>query len=306
MHGFQYQRAGHEMCRIVLILMLFMPPLLPLAAADSYVAELEAWKRERLAELKGDSGYLNLAGLYWLRQPESTFGSAMDNDLPFPASAEPHIGVFHLNPDQVVLTVNPGVSVNHMNAPVTRIRMHDDSSDTPVTVTHGSLSWTVINRDGKFAVRLRDFEHPALRNFPPIDYYPVNVELNVRAALQPYEEPRQVRVDTVIEGLDYKPMAPGILYFSVGGEEFELEPYLTSSGLLLIFGDRTSGRETYPAGRFLYAKLPDENGQTMLDFNKAENPPCAFNEFATCPVASTRNRLDTRVEAGERFDPSRH
>ena len=92
----------------------------------------------------------------------------------------------------------------------------------------------------------------------------------------------------------------------VDGQELRLEAYASGDELFFVFGDRTSGRETYPAGRFLYAGLPAEGEQTMLDFNRAYNPPCAFNDFATCPVASPQNRLPIRIEAGEKFDPVVH
>ncbi len=118
--------------------------------------------------------------------------------------------------------------------------------------------------------------------------------------------PRQMRVDTVVTGLDYNPQSPGKLLFEIDGQDFALEAYQSGDRLFLVFGDLTSGRETYPAGRFLYAAMPDESGATVLDFNKAYNPPCAFNEFATCPVASLQNRLKTSIVAGERFDPAMH
>jgi hypothetical protein len=128
----------------------------------------------------------------------------------------------------------------------------------------------------------------------------------VEARLQRYDQPRIIRVDTVIEGLDYNPTSPGLLRFDIGGQSFELEAYNAGDEFLLVFGDATSGRETYPAGRFLYANKPGKDGVVVLDFNTAQNPPCAYNEFATCPIASPRNRLAIRIPAGERFDPSGH
>jgi uncharacterized protein (DUF1684 family) len=184
--------------------------------------------------------------------------------------------------------------------------MVDDTGENPGVATFGSFAWTVIRRDDRFAVRLRDFDHPALRTFPPIDYFPTDETLRVEARLQRYDQPRIVRVDTVIEGLDYNPSSPGLLRFDIGDQSFELEAYDAGEEFLLVFGDATSGRETYPAGRFLYTEKPDKDGMVLLDFNTAQNPPCAFNEFATCPVASPRNRLPVRIPAGERFDPSAH
>ena len=88
--------------------------------------------------------------------------------------------------------------------------------------------------------------------------------------------------------------------FTIGGREVRLDPIRQGNRLFFIFRDGTSGRTTYPAGRFLYTPLP-EHGQVVLDFNRAENPPCAFTEFATCPLPPTQNTVPVPVEAGERY-----
>ena len=276
------------------------------ACPNDYRQCLLAWKAERVASLKSDQGYLNLAGLYWLRHGGNTFGSGAGNDLVFPAAAMSQMGSFELGEGGVVMTVRPGVEVRLDGNPVSRLTMADDNSDIPSVVTFGSFAWTVIRRDDRFAVRLRDFDRPGINSFPPIDYYATDENLRVEARLQRYEQPRTIRVDTVIEGLDYNPTSPGLLHFEIGGQSFELEAYKAGDEFLLVFGDATSGRETYPAGRFLYANKPGKDGVVVLDFNTAQNPPCAYNEFATCPIASPRNRLAIRIPAGERYDPLTH
>jgi hypothetical protein len=272
----------------------------------AYDAELEQWRVERLESLKSPYGYLNLAGLFWLEPGISRFGSADDNDVVFPHTAAPRIGEFRVSESGVVMQVEEGVDVRYDEVPVRSILISDDTTDNPVTITYGSLAWTVIERDGRFAVRLRDFEHPAIDAFPAIEYYPVDPELRVSAKLHRFATPKILNVDTVIEGLGYRPESPGTVRFDLGGESFELEAYASGDELFFVFGDQTSGRETYPAGRFLYAAVPGDDGVTLLDFNRAYNPPCAFNSFATCPVASPRNRMKTRVEAGEKYDPAVH
>jgi len=271
------------------------------ACPNVYRQCLLEWKAERIAYLKSDQGYLNLAGLFWLREGISTFGSGAGNDLLFPAAAMPEMGTFELGESGVVMNVRGGVDVRMDGNPVSSVQMADDTSDQPSVVTFGSFAWTVIRRDDRFAVRLRDFDRPALSTFSPIDYYPTDENLRVDARLQRYDQPRIVKVDTVIEGLDYNPTSPGLLRFNIGGQSFELEAYNAGDEFLLVFGDATSGRETYPAGRFLYANKPGKDGVVVLDFNTAQNPPCAFNEFATCPIASPRNRLAIRIPAGERY-----
>jgi len=115
-----------------------------------------------------------------------------------------------------------------------------------------------------------------------------------------------VAVDTVIEGFQQYPVAPGIVSFEMNGQRFELEPTISGEKLFFVFGDETNRDETYGAGRFVYADSPGEDGKLVLDFNKSYSPPCAFNDFSTCPVASPRNRIPLRIEAGERFEPYLH
>ena len=271
-----------------------------------YAECLEQWKSDRVASLLGKDGYLNLIGLFWLRNGINNFGSSASNDLVFPAAAPADMGTFELGPNGVEMTAQSDVEIRVRGESVKHVQMADDTSSDPAVATSGSLSWIVIRRDNRFAVRLRDFENPALSAFPPIDYYPTDVNLRIKAKLHRYDRPRVIRVDTVVEGLDYNPTSPGILRFEIGGRSFELEAYSAGEEFLLVFGDTTSGRETYPAGRFLYTNKPDKDDIVELDFNTAQNPPCAFNEFATCPIASPRNRLSIPVSAGERYDPSGH
>jgi len=272
----------------------------------AHEAEILQWRTERLASLKSPYGYLNLVGLYWLQEGESRIGSAADNDIVFPAPAAPYIGELQTTPDGVVLVVDPVADVRHEDVPVRSILISDDTTEHPVALTHESFAWTIIKRDGRFALRIRDFEHPAIAAFPPLEYFPIDPALRVTATMQTFDEPRILNVDTTIEGLGYRPESPGTVVFDIGGKSQELEAYASGDRLFFVFADATTGRETYPAGRFLYAAVPGDDGRTILDFNRAYNPPCAFNAFATCPVASPRNRLQARIEAGETFDPAVH
>lgn len=273
---------------------------------QDYEQCLDNWKSDRISFLKSENGYLNLAGLYWLKEGQNTFGSRARNDLVFPAAAASSIGSFVLNGDEVRLDVNPDMDVRHLDQPVQHILMAGDSVGDPVVVRHGRYVWNVINRDGRFAVRLRDFESPVLVNFPPIEYFPTSETHRVSAKLRRYETPRVIRVDTVIEGLDYNPWSPGVVEFEIDGQAFDLEAYDAGGELFFVFGDQTTGRETYPAGRFLYAENPGADGVLELDFNTAHSPPCAYNEFATCPIATARNRIAVRITAGERYDREQH
>lgn len=271
-----------------------------------HASEIREWREGRLERLKGPNGYLNLAGLFWLKPGTVSFGSSPDNDLQFPASAPPLIGELTLTRDGVTMRVEPGVAAYWDETPVESMLLNDDTSESPVLIRLGTLAWMVIKRADRYALRLRDMAHPAIEAFPPIEYFPIDTSLRVEGTLSPYDEPRKLNVETVIEGLGYHPQSPGSVSFDVDGKTYDLEAYESGDRLFFVFGDGTSGKETYPAGRFLYAAAPDENGKTILDFNRSYNPPCAFNAFSTCPVASPRNRLKVRIEAGEKYDPKVH
>lgn len=274
--------------------------------AEQYEADLDAWREARLANLKGPGGYLNLAGLYWLEPGSVTMGSAEDSDIRLPAKAAAQVGQLQVSDAGVLFSAAPGADVRYEEIPVRTLLISDDTTENPVTLTHDSLAWSVIRRENRFALRLRDYEHPAIAAFPPIEYFPIDLELRVPATLKLFDEPKILSVDTVIEGLGWQPESPGIVEFEIGGKRLQLEAYAAGEELFFVFGDTTSGRETYPAGRFLYARRPDDGGTTVLDFNRAYNPPCAFNDFATCPVASPQNRLSVAVRAGEKYDPRLH
>ena len=96
-------------------------------------------------------------------------------------------------------------------------------------------------------------------------------------------------------------LSPGYAVFTLNDRQLRLDPVLEEAGadqLFFIFRDATAPKETYGGGRFLYSDLP-RDGQVVLDFNKAYSPPCAFTDFATCPLPPKQNQLPLRIEAGE-------
>ena len=267
-----------------------------------YESALAEWRANRVASLKGPDGWLNLAGLYWLKEGANSFGAATGNDLVTPeGSAPPKLGVFVVEAGAVTFRAEPGVEVLHGESPVTEMLLVDDQEDDPPLLTHGSLAWTVIRRMDRVGVRLRDYEHPAIATFEGIESYPADPDWRLEAKFEAYPEPRTIRVATVVEGLGWEPTVPGTLEFEAQGQSLSLEAYRSDDEFFIVFADATTGDTTYPAGRYLAADLPGTDGTTVLDFNKAYNPPCVFSEFATCPLATPRNRLAVAVEAGEKY-----
>ncbi len=206
------------------------------------------------------------------------------------------------------MVVEEGVEVLNQDQPVTDVLMPADVTGKGIMLSHASLAWSVIERGGKLAVRIRDYEHPFVATFGPLPYYDIDPAQRVVATLRKYDEPRTITVNTVIEGLQQFPESPGVVEFELDGQLYQLEAETSANDrLFIVFGDETNRGETYGAGRFVYMDDPgSDGGEAILDFNKAYSPPCAFNDFSTCPVASPRNRLAVRIDAGEKFDPNLH
>jgi hypothetical protein len=157
----------------------------------------------------------------------------------------------------------------------------------------------LIRREDRFGIRLKDNQSKARVAFKGLNWFPLNLSYRVPAHLEALPEPKELMVPNVLGG-HFKMKSPGLLRFALQGQEFSLRPVLQDDGsLFIIFRDASNSSETYSAGRFLNADKP-VNGQTTLDFNKAENPPCAFTPFATCPLPPEGNDLPVAIKAGEK------
>jgi uncharacterized protein len=272
----------------------------------AYQAEIMEWRANRLERLIAPDGYLNQTGLFWLEPGEHSFGVGPENDIVFPGDGAARIGRFVVTVDGISMQVESDVDVRHEGLPVREIAMEPDTAEAPVAVTHNSLGWMAIERQGRYAIRLRDYELPFVKTFGPLPYFEIDPAFRVKATLHRYPEPIVSRGETVIEGLEYRPESPGKVRFEIEGRQFELEAFTVGERLFYVFGDETNRDMTYGAGRFLYSAAPGDDGITVLDFNQAYSPPCAFNDLSTCPIASPENRMAIRIEAGERYDSALH
>ncbi len=165
----------------------------------------------------------------------------------------------------------------------------------------GRLSWNVIKRGDRYAIRLRDSAHPNRTNFKGIERYPVDPAWRVRAKFSAYEPAKKLKIVNVLGMVEEQP-SPGALVFSLSGKEYRLDVLDEGAKIpwFVIIADETSGEETYGGGRFLYVARADSSGETVIDFNKAYNPPCSFTPYATCPLPPEQNRLPLAVRAGEK------
>ncbi len=271
-----------------------------LAAQDfsSYRAEIAKWRVEREARLKADDSWLTVAGLYWLKEGVNRAGSAAGNEMVLPSSAAPLVGRFKHHSGETVFTATSGVNVTVDGKPVKRHLMRPDTPGPPDIISVGNLSMFVIQRGTRFGIRLRDKKSKLRTEFRGLEWFPVDPRFRVTARWIPYEPPRQISVPNVLGDTEMR-TSPGRAEFTLEGTACRLEPVLEDGRLFLIFRDLTTGKETYPAGRFLYADTP-RDGKVVLDFNKAYNPPCAFTPYATCPLPPKQNRIPVRIPAGEK------
>jgi len=278
------------------------------ADAASERADVEQWQSKRLARLTSETGWLTLSGLFWLKEGKNTFGSASSNALRLDnPSLAAKAGAFVKAGNTVRFVANPKAGVTHEGKAVTTLELVPDSKGEPTVLENGSVSFFLIERVGKYGLRVRDKNNPHRVHFSGLQYFPISGDWAVEARFEPYQ-PRRLIAITNILGMEENMDCPGALVFTKGGHEYRLDAVLEepdATELFVMFADATSGKETYGAGRFMYLPMP-VNGMVPVDFNKAYNPPCAFNDFATCPLPPPQNRLALRVEAGEKSYAGAH
>jgi uncharacterized protein (DUF1684 family) len=271
-------------------------------------AAIEQWQARRAASLTSDTGWLTLAGLFWLKDGKNTFGSGASNALRLEnAALAPQAGAFVKSGTTVSFVATPRSGITLDGKPVATVALVPDTKGEPTVLASGSVSFFLIERGGKYGVRVRDKNNVHRTQFSGLQYFPVSSDWAFEARFEPYEPRRHVPITNIL-GMEENMESPGALVFSKDGREWRVDAVLEepdATELFVMFADATSGKETYGAGRFLYLPLP-VNGKVPLDFNKAYSPPCAFNDFATCPLPPPQNRLALRVEAGEKSYAGSH
>ena len=262
---------------------------------------IEAARRFRLEQLRDPEGWLSLVGLEWLHDGENSVGADASNDVALRGSdAPPHAGTIVVRGDTVSFAAAPGVDVRSDGRRIGELRLRDGTDEAPAVLAIGSLRFHLIRRGDRLALRVRDRKAAALAGFRGLDYFPIDPSWRVVGHLEP-SAGATLAVPDVIGLVTDEPLA-GTFVFVREGTEHRLAalPGDEDGSVWLVFGDVTSGRETYDGGRFLYTEPPADDGTVVADFNLAYNPPCVFSPYATCPLPPDGNRLPIRVEAGER------
>jgi hypothetical protein len=276
------------------------------APALTYKASVEAWRKEREDDLRAEDGWLTVAGLFWLKEGENRFGTDPGNDIVLPKGSAPaHAGVFVHKGGKTVIRVEGGARVMLDGKAVHAQEVKADQPGPADKLALNALTMYVVKRGDRYGIRLKDKNSKQRTEFAGLSWFPVSESYKVLADWVPYDPPRQIAIANVL-GQTEKSPCPGYASFTLNGKTIKLEP-LGEPGdkeLSFIIRDGTSGKETYGAGRFLDTDAP-KDGKLLIDFNKAYSPPCAFTEFATCPLPPKQNQMLVRIEAGERYQ-ARH
>lgn len=259
--------------------------------------EIKDWRERRLARLTEPFGWLSLTGLDWLKEGEQSVGSAPGNDIVL-SGGPARWGTVVMTGDRVRFRTAPGVNVRVDGQLVEEAALVSDDQGTATIVSADDVQFYVVRR-GSLALRVKDSNAPTRVDFVGLDYFPMDIGWRQVARFEPHPPGTTLEIVNV-QGQVEQWDNPGVAVFEKDGQQFRIETVLEpgEDELFIIIADRTSGKETYGAARFMYAPMP-ENGYTVLDFNKTYNPPCAFTVYSTCALPPPSNRMNIRVEAGE-------
>lgn len=272
-------------------------------AQTDYIKAVEKWRSDEENNLKKETGWLTVAGLFWLKEGINTVGAGSDFDVRLTDNfKKAKFGEIDFKNGVAALKVESGVEAQSDGKSISTIDLVSDEKGKPTEIRTGSQTFYLIRREDRFGIRLKDSKSKARLAFKGQHWFPVDESYKVTARFEALPEPKEVMIPNVLGG-HFKMKSPGILKFTLKGKEYSLQPVEEENGsFFIIFSDASNLDETYKAGRFLYADKP-VNGEAVLDFNKAENPPCAFTPFATCPLSPPQNSLDVEIKAGEkRYD----
>ena len=294
-------RPGRWTAAIAVLAMTLSLSAVVAAGTEDESARVAAWRAKRLASLTSETGWLTPVALYWLKEGENSFGRASTQAFSLDdAALAPDTGVFVMKDHHVRYVAYAANAVFHLGQPVTAIDLVSDNDEKPTELIAGTLHFMLIDRAGHLGIRVRDSVSPNRVQFKGLQYFPVRQDWLVQARFEPYVPEHKIQIVNIL-GMTEEMTSPGAIVFERDRRVWRLDTILEDPGddeLFVMFSDLTSGKQTYGAGRFLYIGLP--SGQSIeVDFNKAFNPPCAFTDFATCPLPPEQNRLSVAIDAGE-------
>lgn len=274
-----------------------------------YVGEIEAWREKVEKSLRRDNGWLTLAGRFVMKPGANTFGTGADNDIVFPpqlkGAGPARLGTITVDPATKTVTLKPAEGAAWMAGtnPITAERKLGTSSasDKRDWISLDRISMHIIERDGRYILRLADNKSDVRASFKGRIWYEPSADFKVQAKFVPYPAGKTVPIVNVIDEVSDEP-SPGYVEFKIKGKTHRLDAVGDDAGLFFVIRDGTAGSTTYRPSRFLFVEQrPAPNTTFTLDFNRAYNPPCAFSEFTTCPLPPKQNIMKVKIEAGEKY-----
>jgi len=297
-------------CLAFVVLLFGLLPAIVAPQETPWQKENATWREEHKADLLKPDGWLSLAGLEWLQPGDNPVGSASDNRI-IVASAPAHLAILHLEGETVTLNPPAGgfpqdLLVAGAPAKPQVLRAEANKDKVAPRITISTLNMYVIRREERFALRIKDSHSATITGFHGLKWFPPDPAYRVTAKWTPYSPFKTITLATLV-GTSYDQPVPGAAEFTVKGKTFRLEPVLEDPAvakLFFILRDTTSKSTTYGACRFLYTGFPsnglDKPGEIVLDFNRLENPPCAYTPYSTCPLPPRGNRLPIALPVGEK------
>ena len=270
----------------------------------AFLADDAVWREQRRQDLLRPDGWTSLVGLHWLELKAHYLGSGtgIGNGMRL-AVGPPRMGMVEQVDGQVFFTPESGVALTLDGKPFSeRAHLASDHDETPGVVgfDEGKGSLSVIRRGDRFGLRIKHADAPGRLQFKGLAYWPPQPDWRITGKFIAHPPGKTLPIVDIIGTASDAPN-PGVVEFVRDGKTHRIEAMGEPAGeLFLVIADRSSGHGSYPAGRFMDTPAPDTQGNVVLDFNRAYNPPCAFTSFATCPLPPPENRLDLAITAGEK------
>jgi hypothetical protein len=276
----------------------------------AYQESVGQWRAQKEAQLLSDDGELTWVGLFGLKEGRNTIGVDASNDIVLPAHvAAVTVGHIVFESEQATFCVTNGTLAIVNGERVTTLPLQSDVMGKPTVVHLGDANLFILKRGEQYLVRVRDRQSEARRNFKERVWFPMNETYRITATFAPHDPPKLITITDLIGTVTHE-LSPGCAVFTWHGQALRLDAEPRPHSLFFNFRDATSGATTYPSGRFLYADLPraelPRDDKIVLDFNQAYNPPCAFTDYATCPLPPPQNQLSVPIEAGEQYHGAHH
>jgi uncharacterized protein (DUF1684 family) len=276
-------------------------------AAPAGDSDLAQWRAQRAKNLSAPDGWLTLVGLDWMQPGKNSIGLAADNSIQLKGRAPAHLGVIEVAGGQIKLLAPAGGFPSHLlvdGKPAQEGPIQADDVRASV-ISDENLTMVVLHRGDRYALRIKDAESPTRVAFKGLHWYAPDPKYKVMAKWIPFVPAHTEKIPTII-GTTLDMPAPGLAEVTLNGKTIQIEPVLeepNAKELFFILRDATSHTTTYESARFLYSGLPsnglDKPGTLELDFNRLQNPPCAYTPYATCPLPPYINRLAIAIPAGE-------